>query len=646
MRGWFDAFRNDGGPTLYSYSNRTPVTGDVPTISLYVLFFTLFIAFVIIFPGVRKERFTTFTVTTLSLFVGSAILVSKYGSAWHVADTSIMSYYRAFSREKLAADIGVHIGLMHFNVTLQDIYLSGTVLSSLNLNDSLVNTGLLEDIDYNERFHWESATEIQEEFREALIKGLPYPILTVVEYFSMDEEGFCWGRSYRQAGYYASILLWASFASWCLMNLLLVVVPRYGAYQMIVTGALMITTNVLYYLLIPSTRLMIRFEDNFLMFKFGWCYWLCFSAGILCVAFGAVISIVDLMYPHKFSTILEVDYGTPFDRHIIIEESHYTKRNKRGSGKRSLEDPEPMGLGRKILRTLSMRGDKSDDLRLPHGVLNSGFEMDPPKSPWRYPHHMMNRPDGTPLRPALHNAFAKNPALVDRALVRLAAPTPTKSPKSVSFRRQSRLTETFQVDPMRLRRSESNDSAGSGSTSSSGIGVDHHKEPQKFQTQTRPVDIKRTDSASSISSFGLGLLSRTHSRHEVLNNPHIAISPQLSGQKIQIDSSHLPLSRITYKQNKQTIGLLPRASLERKNSDAEEDLQNSPPSANNRRDSNNSDKSRSASSGFSSTGFDIRQQKRPGPDGHEMEDRRGSNESSGSSNHIPSLKMALREPDW
>lgn len=55
MRGWFDAFRSDGGPTLYSYSNRTPVTGDVPTISLYVLFFTLFIAFVIIFPGVRKE---------------------------------------------------------------------------------------------------------------------------------------------------------------------------------------------------------------------------------------------------------------------------------------------------------------------------------------------------------------------------------------------------------------------------------------------------------------------------------------------------------------------------------------------------------------------------------------------------------------
>ena len=60
MKGWFDAFRNDGGPTLYSYSNRTPVTGDVQTLTLYVIFFTIFLAFLIIFPGVRKEVSRTF----------------------------------------------------------------------------------------------------------------------------------------------------------------------------------------------------------------------------------------------------------------------------------------------------------------------------------------------------------------------------------------------------------------------------------------------------------------------------------------------------------------------------------------------------------------------------------------------------------
>jgi len=85
-----------------------------------------------------------------------------------------------------------------------DLTLSGTGL----FDNSTRSAVLREDIDYNERFHWISATDIHEEFREALVKGLPYPILTVVEYFSMDEEGFCWGRSYRQAGYYGSILLW------------------------------------------------------------------------------------------------------------------------------------------------------------------------------------------------------------------------------------------------------------------------------------------------------------------------------------------------------------------------------------------------------------------------------------------------------
>ena len=43
-----------GGPTLYSHSNRTAVTADAATLILYIVFITLFLAFVIIFPGVRS----------------------------------------------------------------------------------------------------------------------------------------------------------------------------------------------------------------------------------------------------------------------------------------------------------------------------------------------------------------------------------------------------------------------------------------------------------------------------------------------------------------------------------------------------------------------------------------------------------------
>ncbi len=74
MKGWFDLARENGGPTLYAHSNRTPVVGDVTTITLVTVFATLYIAFFIVFPGIRKERFTTFLSVTLSLFVGTAIL--------------------------------------------------------------------------------------------------------------------------------------------------------------------------------------------------------------------------------------------------------------------------------------------------------------------------------------------------------------------------------------------------------------------------------------------------------------------------------------------------------------------------------------------------------------------------------------------
>lgn len=375
MKGWFDAFRDDGGPTLYSFSNRTPVTGDVSIVAVSVLFATIYVAFLVIFPGVRKHKFTTFTTVTLSLFVGLVILITRLGSAWHVASTTVVAPYKAFSREKIPARIGAHIGLMHVNVTL-------TALP--------VGNETVRDIDFNERFSWAEANDMGNSYKNALKRGLPYPILTVAEYFSLGREGFSWGGQYRAAGYYASILLWTSLASWLLMNLLLVAVPRYGAYMKCLTGFLLVCTNAGYYLMLPKRPLTIYIEGGHLEFKLGWCYWLLLVAGILCLFVGLVISAIDLVWPHTFSTVLEVYYDTPYDRHVILEESRdvrYRKRNSKG-----LEDPP--GLGSRILRRLS---SKNRDTNFGvSGVDNKGFQNDVPKSPWRYP---FRRSHNLPLHP-------------------------------------------------------------------------------------------------------------------------------------------------------------------------------------------------------------------------------------------------------
>ena len=79
-----------------------------------------------------------------------------------------------------------------------------SILAGYNTN----NANMSDRIDYNERFTWLGPTDMTKEYSASLLKGLPFPILTVAEYLSLDEEGFGWGRTYRKAGYFSAITLW------------------------------------------------------------------------------------------------------------------------------------------------------------------------------------------------------------------------------------------------------------------------------------------------------------------------------------------------------------------------------------------------------------------------------------------------------
>lgn len=48
--------------------------------------------------------------------------------------------------------------------------------------------------------------------------------------------------------------------------------------------------------------------------------------GCICVVVGLLIAALDLMWPHRFSTVLEVDYDTPYDRHVLIVDSRQRAR--------------------------------------------------------------------------------------------------------------------------------------------------------------------------------------------------------------------------------------------------------------------------------------------------------------------------------
>jgi dual oxidase maturation factor 1 len=206
------------------------------------------------------------------------------------------------------------------------------------------------------------------------------------------------------------------------MNLLLTAVPRYGAYGMCLTGTLLLGASIGYYLMLPKPPLTIFIDGARIEFSLGWCFWMVLIAGSFCFVIGVIISAIDLIWPHEYSTILEVYYDTPYDRHVILEESHdvrYRKRNSKGG----LE--EPVSLGSRILRRLSSKTREqtlSDLNKL--GISNPAFQKEHvPKSPWRYPFRRSHQ-----LPPMIRTASQDSNSSIASAAANMNASTSTLSP--------------------------------------------------------------------------------------------------------------------------------------------------------------------------------------------------------------------------
>lgn len=257
----------------------------------------------------------------------------------------------------------------------------------------------------------------------------------------------------------------------------------------------------------------------------------CFPPGCLVTISGLIISMVDCIYPHKFSTILEVDFDTPYDRHIIIEDSHDTRKRRFKIPR--LEEPLNAGLnaGSRLLRRLSKRGKENTeevDSRTTPGIDNHAFEMEPPKTPWKYPNFMM-RTDSK------------------------------KSTKSVNFRSASQRSQQFLDIPQlpdyeekvkHFQRSDSKQSSMSSISVASSPKSVNFEDPtlpgpsvhpggvSEASDTSLPASILRQDSsqsvASSSSSFGLGMLTRNQSVRRTSNeeNNHPPVMRNNSGNII------------------------------------------------------------------------------------------------------------------
>lgn len=83
------------------------------------------------------------------------------------------------------------------------------------------------------------------------------------------------------------------------MNLLLVVVPRYGAYAMAALGVTLCAAAGGYWASLPNAPLIVRLDGAMLFFSLGWCFWLVLIAGNCLASYASFkVLMFHLFFPN------------------------------------------------------------------------------------------------------------------------------------------------------------------------------------------------------------------------------------------------------------------------------------------------------------------------------------------------------------
>jgi hypothetical protein len=227
------------------------------------------------------------------VFLGWAIVGSTFSYKWSEAEIVDNFRYRAGSAEHVHARLGIHMGLTGFNVTL---------------------VGLPEEqngqlIYWNERYSWQDSQGetggwnhgrfgfgpysnlMSQQFRAGQYRGTPYPVLEVLEWFSLDGEDLRWNRWYLNGSYYCYVFLWLAFPFYLITAITCSLQPATGALWLALTGLTMWFAATLYSGLIQKTvPLSIPFGEHHLEPKTSTTYWLVLIVGIITNVIGAILA--------------------------------------------------------------------------------------------------------------------------------------------------------------------------------------------------------------------------------------------------------------------------------------------------------------------------------------------------------------------
>uniref|UniRef100_H2LKV2 Dual oxidase maturation factor 2 n=1 Tax=Oryzias latipes TaxID=8090 RepID=H2LKV2_ORYLA len=226
--------------------------------------------------------------------------VLNFTDNWAEARMTTNATYKSFSSAVINAEVGLHVGLYGINVTLKN--------PVVQFN---------ETINYNEMFSWHDLTE--EEYEEALEKGLPNPILYIVEKFTLNSPcGLIF--QYRYSGRFASATLTA-FCSWMLSNILFSMpVILYAGYMMIVTAGFIFFSMASFSTIMNVPQCVFSIGTDSVSTEYSHSFWLALAT--LCTIIGTVVVMLNFLMPERIKTAFSVCVDGCEDEDVFYREGY------------------------------------------------------------------------------------------------------------------------------------------------------------------------------------------------------------------------------------------------------------------------------------------------------------------------------------
>lgn len=290
----------------YGHHNKTEAPIDAGLKWQIAGWIFLYVVLVWFVATSRRKKFQSLAVGTLAISSGALLSIGVHDVNWLTGCGEVSGSYSRWTEMKhghqemlIPARISVHIGLSEMNVTLKSY-------------DPRMKFYYNEHIDFQPR-----TRQNRYQYNTALYKGLPNPILSVLDFIIFNDCYF----TFTQLGYVTRYVLSGCCIIWAVNLVILLMVPEISAKVGLLNSFLTFITTLKY---------MIGVNVDFYFYVEGRDIHVSFGRSVYMVLVSAFLQAVPAflvflnLYPR---TSFEVDFDSPWDKEELAKCSTNFKKD-------------------------------------------------------------------------------------------------------------------------------------------------------------------------------------------------------------------------------------------------------------------------------------------------------------------------------